>query len=59
MPVSPSRNRRIMSLDTKLAYPGKLGGGQLVPPPGMAFLTDDNGVYLLDDNGNYLVGEVA
>lgn len=52
-------NRRRIPLDARLAYPGRLGGGQLVPPPGYVFLTDDNGVYLTDDNGNFLIGEVA
>lgn len=51
--------RRRISLDLRYAYPGKLGADAPVPPPGMAFLTDDNGVFLTDDNGNYLVGEFA
>lgn len=57
MPVNPGR--RIAILSVKLAYPGRLGAGELVAPPGYCFLTDDNGVYLTDDNGNYLIGEIA
>lgn len=55
MTVSAKRRRGIM-LNVKIAYPGILGGWQMVAPPGMMFLTDDDGVYLTDDNGNFLVG---
>lgn len=53
------KGRRGFMLNVRLAYPGILGGGQPVPPPGMMFLTDDNGVFLTDDDGRYLVGEAA
>lgn len=57
MPVNVGRGR--MSLNVRIAYPGRLGGGELVAPPGYAFLLDDNGVYLTDDNGNYLIVELV
>lgn len=47
------------SLDIKIAYPGKLGGGLPVAPPGYAFLTDDAGNVLTDDAGVYLIVELA
>lgn len=50
--------RKIM-LNFRIAYPGKLGGGLPVAPPGKAFLVDDNGNFLLDDDGNYLVVELV
>lgn len=58
MPVSSTSRKRI-PLDVRVAYPGVLGGWQMVPPPGKVFLVDDNGVFLTDDNGVFLVGEVA
>lgn len=57
MPVNAGRRR--ISLDARYAYPGKLGGGLPVAPPGKAFLVDDNGNFLLDDNGSYIVVELA
>jgi len=57
MPVNVGRSRLTLSL--RYAYPGRLGGGELVAPPGYAFLVDDNGVYLTDDNGNYLIVELV
>lgn len=53
------KGRRGLMLHARLAYPGVLGGGLPVPPPGAMFLTDDNGVFLTDDEGRYLVGENA
>lgn len=44
-------------LNVRIAYPGILGAGLPVVPPGFMLLTDDNGNYLTDDNGNYLMGE--
>lgn len=51
------KGRRGLMLNTRLAYPGILGAGLPVVPPGFMLLTDDNGNYLTDDNGNYLLGE--
>lgn len=53
------KGRRGLMLNARLAYPGILGGGVIVIPPGYVLLTDDNGAYLIDDNGNYLMGEAA
>lgn len=58
MAVNISRRRSLM-LSVRTAYPGILGGGVIVVPPGFMLLTDDNGVYLTDDNGNYLMGEAS
>jgi hypothetical protein len=58
MTVNIKRRRGLM-LNVRLAYPGILGGGIIVVPPGFMLLTDDNGVYLTDDNGNYLMGEAS
>lgn len=55
MTVYTGRGAR--SLDIKIAYPGKLGGGLPVAPPGYMFLTDDAGNYLTDDAGNFLIAE--
>lgn len=54
-----TKGRRGMMLNVKIAYPGRLGGGLPQLPPGMVFLTDDNGVFLTDEDGNYLIGEAA
>ena len=43
--------RRFSGLRLAIAYPGTLGGPVADPPPGRAWLLDDNGAILLDDNG--------
>jgi len=42
---------RLGKLSVSIAYPGTLGGPIPDPPPGHAWLTDDNGVILTDDKG--------
>lgn len=42
---------RYGGLRLKYAYPGTLGGPVADPPPGRAWLLDDNGAIMLDDNG--------
>ena len=58
MSVNVKRRTGLM-LNVKIAYPGRLGGGIPVIPPGYMLLTDDDGVFLTDDNGNYLIGETS
>lgn len=41
------------------AYPGTLGGPVPDPPPGYAYLTDDDGKVLKDDNGTPIVVPVT
>lgn len=34
------------------------GGGGLVPPPGFAFVIDDDGNFYVDDDGNRYITEI-
>lgn len=43
--------RKFSGLRLSVAYPGTLGSGLADPPPGRAWLLDENGAILLDDNG--------
>jgi hypothetical protein len=47
------------TLNTQIAYPGKLGGGIPQAPSGYAFLVDDAGNVLTDDAGVYLIVELV
>lgn len=53
-----TRLYRRRGLSVSIAFPGTLGPAFPEPPPGMVYLTDDEGRYLVDDEGRYLVGEV-
>jgi hypothetical protein len=47
MSVNVGRGR--LNLNVKIAYPGKLGGGLPVPPPGKVLEKDENGNYVIGD----------
>lgn len=51
--------RRLRLKNVSVAYPGTLGGPVPDPPPGYAYLTDDDGKVLKDDNGTPLVVPVT
>lgn len=51
--------RRWRGLSVIVAFPGTLGGPIPDPPPGYAWLLDDNGKIITDDEGTKLTVPVG